>query len=191
LSFIAAFFASLLGTNLIVPAGAITTALGVLAGSGVISPSFAIWAAVGAALGTSTTYSLSRRYGGRALQLQMIASRPLLVARARTIFHRYGVVAILIGYFAGPLRAIVASLAGIALMHRPSFEIANVISAGLWALSSLAIGMLPGALIRIDSVLLPIAMVAVPVLSLAIPGAIVMLKRRRTSQSEIRRTTDE
>lgn len=76
-------------------------------------------------------------------------------------------------------------------MHRPSFEIANVISAGLWALSSLAIGMLPGALIRIDSILLPIAMVAVPVLSIAIPGAIVVLKRRRTSQAKISSTKDK
>jgi membrane protein DedA with SNARE-associated domain len=46
--------------------------------------------------------------------------------RARSLFERFGFVAILIAYFSGPLRAPVAGAAAIAGMARWNFEMANI-----------------------------------------------------------------
>jgi membrane protein DedA with SNARE-associated domain len=116
LSFFVTFFGCLLGTNLIVPAGAIMGAMGVLAGAGVISWKFALWAPCGAALGMSASYTIGRRLGLRLQGIPFLRQQATLMVRARSLFERFGFVAILIAYFSGPLRAPVAGVAAIAGM---------------------------------------------------------------------------
>jgi membrane protein DedA with SNARE-associated domain len=79
----AASLGCLLGTNLIVPSGAIITGLGVFAGAGAVAWTFVIWAACGAALGMSASYTIGLRLGSRIETLSLLRTRPELILRAR------------------------------------------------------------------------------------------------------------
>jgi membrane protein DedA with SNARE-associated domain len=177
-SLVVAFFGCLTGTNLVVPAGAMVTAMGVLVGAGVISWTFAPWAMAGAALGMSLSYWLGLRFGPRIEALPLLRKRSGLIGRARALFMRYGFLAIFIAYFSGPLRAPMASVAAMAGMPRRRFELANVVSAVVWTISAAAIGAIPGMLIEADSAWLPIGLILVPAITVAISAAIVSLRPR-------------
>src|SRR3954466_1830780 len=135
-SFAVAFFGCLLGTNVVVPAGAVVTAMGVLTGAGVISWTFAPWAACGAALGMSASYTLGLRFGAHVQDFPLLRSRPVIIQRARALFERYGFAAILIAYFSGPLRAPTACVAAISGMRRGRFEVANIACSVLWTVGA-------------------------------------------------------
>ena len=66
---------------------------------------------------------------------------PLYVAMRERLFEKYGVMAVFIGRFFGPLRAVVPLIAGTATMPLIPFQLANVASALLWA----AVVLAPGA----------------------------------------------
>jgi membrane protein DedA with SNARE-associated domain len=168
LSFLIAFCGGLVGTSLVVPAGAILTALGVLTGAGVVSWTFILWAICGVSLGMSISYSLGLLFGSRLQRIPMLQSRPELTERARSLFERYGSAAILIGYYAGPLRAIVASVAAILGMPRGKFETANVISAVLWVVGAVSIGAMPGTLFEPGSPWLLGGVIVVPLITIGL-----------------------
>ena len=176
LCLIVAFLGCLLGTNLIVPAGAILTALGVLIGAGVLSWTIMPWAACGASVGMSASYTLGLRLGSRVRRIPLLRTRPEFIERARGLFERYGFASILIGYFSGPLRAPVASVAAIAGMRRGQFELANIVSALIWAVVAVGIGAIPGAMIEPNSIWLLIGPILVPVITIGISMAILFLR---------------
>jgi membrane-associated protein len=176
LSFTVTVFGCLVGTNLVVPAGAIITAMGILAGAGLISFGFVPWAICGAALGMSASYTLGARFGLCILNLPLLQPRLELMARATGLFAQYGFVAIFIGYYSGPLRALVAVVAAMAHMSRGKFELANILAAIVWTICSISIGALPGTMVPPDSVWLPISVVLVPLLTIAISAAILFLR---------------
>lgn len=176
LCFVVAFFGCLLGTNLIVPAGAILTALGVFMGAGLLSWTIVPWAACGASVGMSGSYTIGLHLGSRVRQIPMLRARPELLLRARVLFERFGYASILIAYFSGPLRAPVASVAAIAGMRRRQFELSNITSALLWALSAAGIGAITGAAIPPNSIWLLIAPFLVPVITIGISLAILFLR---------------
>ena len=178
-SMVVAFLGCLTGTSLVVPAGAMVTAMGVLVGAGVISWTFAPWAMFGAALGMSLSFWLGLRFGSRVEALPMLRTRPGLMERARALFLRFGFLAIFIAYFSGPLRAPTASVAAMAGMARRQFELANIVSAIVWTICAAAIGALPGMLIDADTVWLPISMILVPAVTVGISAAIVSLRPRQ------------
>src|SRR3979409_52325 len=126
------------------PAGAILTALGVLTGAGIVSWTFILWAICGVSLGMSVSYSLGLLFGPRLQRIPMLQSRPELTERARSLFERYGYAGILIGYYSGSLRSIVASVAAILGMPRRKFELANIVPAVIWSAGAAAIGAIPG-----------------------------------------------
>jgi membrane-associated protein len=171
-----AFLGCLLGTNLIVPAAAILTALGVLIGAGILSWTIVPWAACGASLGMSASYTLGLRLRSHVQRIPLLRTRPELIVRARGLFKRYGFVSILIGYFCGPLRAPVASVAAIAGMPRGQFEVANIGSSLVWAVVVVSIGAIPGTLIEPDSGWLLIGQLLAPVITIAIASAILFLR---------------
>jgi membrane-associated protein len=177
LSFLVTFFGCLLGTNLVVPAGAILGAMGVLTGAGVISWKFALWAPCGAVLGMSASFTIGRYLGPRLQRIRLQQARPKLMARARSLFERFGFAAILIAYFSGPLRAPVAAVAAIAGMKRWSFELANLFSALIWTVCAIGIGAVPGRLIEPDTAWLPVGLVLVPAAMVVISVAIVYLRK--------------
>jgi membrane-associated protein len=178
LSFVVALLGCLVGTNLIVPAGAIMTAMGVLTGAGVISWSFGPWAACGAALGMSASYTLGLRFGPRIQNIPLLRTRPGIILRARTLFERYGFAAILIAYFSGPLRAPTASVAAISGMRRGKFEAANIVSSLIWTPFAVGIGAIPGTMIEPNGYWLPIGLVLVPAVTVGISAAIMFLRAR-------------
>ena len=178
LGFAVAFFGCLVGTNLVVPAGAILSAMGVLTGAGVISWTFGPWAACGAVLGMSASFSLGLRFGPRVQNIPLLRNRPGITKRARILFERFGFAAILIAYFSGPLRAPTASVAAISGMRREKFEAANIVSSLVWTLWAVGIGAIPGAMIEPNSHWLPIALVVVPALTVGISAAIMFLRAR-------------
>lgn len=175
LCLVVAFLGCLLGTNLIVPAGAILTAVGVLIGAGVLSWTIVPWAACGASAGMSASYTLGLRLGSRLQRIPLLGKRPAFLERARGLFQRYGFASILIGYFSGPLRGPVASAAAIAGMRRGQFELANIVSALVWAVVAVGIGAIPGAMIGPNSIWLLIGPFLVPVITIGISSSILLL----------------
>jgi membrane protein DedA with SNARE-associated domain len=178
LGFVVAFLGSILGTNLIVPAGSFLTAMGVLMGAGVIPWTILIWAACGASLGMTACYAMGKHFGARVRQIPMLRNRPEIMRRAESIFEKYGFLSILIGYFSGPLRAPVACIAAIAGMGRFKFELANISSAFIWSAFALGIGVAPGVFIERDSIWLLIAPVLVAAIAIGLSAMIYYLQSR-------------
>ena len=67
-------------------------------------------------------------------------ARPELLFRGMAFFKRWGTLAIFLGRFFGPLRAVVPIVAGICDMPWLSFQMANLASAFVWAAGILAPG---------------------------------------------------
>jgi membrane protein DedA with SNARE-associated domain len=108
----------------------------------------------------SASYQVGLRWGPKLLEVPMVRSRAELVGRVRTLFTRYGVLAILVGYHIGPTRALVTSIAGIARMPRLKFEAASILSASIWVADHALIGALPGTFMDADSAwLLPVTFI--------------------------------
>jgi membrane protein DedA with SNARE-associated domain len=172
---LAALLGSLLGTNLIVPAGAVLTAMGVLVGAGVLPWTIVLWGACGAIAGMSVSYTLGVRLGSRTSHLGRFQSA--VMERAEALFARYGFAAILIGYFSGPLRAPMACVAAIAGMRRARFELANIASAFIWAMAAVGVGAGPGALAGPNQLSLLVVAILVPALMIGVSAGILFLRK--------------
>jgi membrane protein DedA with SNARE-associated domain len=177
LSFLIALLGSLLVTNLFVPAGSFLTAMGVLVGAGIISWTIVVWAAVGAMVGCSTSYTAGSRFGTSVRGLRVLQRWPGLMDRAQALFLQYGLASVLIGYFSGPLRAPIASMAAIACMGRAKFELANLVSAFVWAAFAVGVGAAPGVLIATDSPWLLVAPFLAPVITIGISASILLFRK--------------
>jgi len=139
--FILAFGESLVFVSLILPFWAMLVGLGAVIGVG--SSDFpVIWiaASFGAGLGDSVSYWIGFRLHNQVARMWPMSRDPGLLARSKTFLDRYGVWAIVLGRFSGPLRATVPFLAGAARMDQILFQIANWLSAFLWALVLLVFG---------------------------------------------------
>jgi membrane-associated protein len=177
LAFAVALLGALLGTNLIVPSGAIVSAMGVLVGAGVIEWTIVPWAACGAILGMSVSYVLGMRYGSQVRRFGLLQIWPKVMERADTLFARFGFVSILIAHFSGPLRAAIATIAGVARMPRITFELANVTAALIWASTAVCVGAVPGSIINPASYWLLAAVIIVPALMLGVSVGILFARK--------------
>jgi membrane protein DedA with SNARE-associated domain len=97
-------------------------------------------AATGAALGDWVSYWLGYHYHEQIQKMWPLKNHPKLIENGRAFFKRWGVWAIVLGRFSGPLRASVPIVAGIIEMPWLRFQIANWGSAFLWAYVLLAPG---------------------------------------------------
>jgi len=138
-----AFAESLAFMSLIVPAWAALVGIGALIGVGGLD-FWPIWvaAAIGAALGDWFSYWLGFVFKDQIAHVWPLSRHPDLLPKGEAFVRRFGVLAIAIGRFFGPLRASVPLVAGIFMMPWWHFQIANFASAFLWAAVLLA----PGAL---------------------------------------------
>ncbi len=130
-----AFGESLAFVSLILPFWGMLVALGALIG-GSSSPEFwtvLVCAATGAALGDWFSYWLGLHYHEQIAKMWPLNKHPDLLPRGRAFFNKWGVWAIVLGRFSGPLRASVPIVAGAVEMPRPQFQLANWSSAFLWA----------------------------------------------------------
>lgn len=101
-----------------------------------------IWiaATLGAFAGDWLAYELTVLLRGHVERMPAFASRGELVARGVKLFDRWGMFAVFIGRFFGPLRAVVPIVAGMYRMPRLKFQVANIASAVLWAFGVLVPG---------------------------------------------------
>ena len=69
-----------------------------------------------------------------------LSRNPKLIVRGEDFFQRFGPWAVFLGRFFGPIRAVIALIAGIFLMPQVLFQAANLASASVWAFVILAPG---------------------------------------------------
>ena len=84
-------------------------------------------------MGSSFSFWLGQRFGPRMLGLWPLNKDPEMVARGTHTFARWGGIAIVVGHFFGPLRAVVFLIAGVSSMRWAAFQLANVPGALAWA----------------------------------------------------------
>ena len=136
-----AFGESIAFVSLILPFWGMLVATGAVIGFGYPEFYF-IWlaASVGAALGDWVSYWLGYYFHDRIAQMWPLSRYPDLLPRGHEFFEKYGVWAIVLGRFSGPLWASVPIIAGATEMNRTKFQIANWSSAFLWAFVLLVFG---------------------------------------------------
>jgi membrane protein DedA with SNARE-associated domain len=141
LVFVLAFGESLAFISLLVPAWAALVGIGSLIGPSGIS-FWPIWiaASVGAAMGDWLSYWIGLKLERPVQHVWPLSRHPNLIAMGETFVRRWGVAAIFIGRFFGPLRASVPLVAGIFEMPYWHFQVANFVSAFVWAASLLLLG---------------------------------------------------
>jgi membrane protein DedA with SNARE-associated domain len=133
--FVLAFGESLAFVSLVLPFWAMLVGIGTLIGG---PYTFNFWlivsaAAAGAACGDWLSYWLGFHFHERIQTMWPLSKHPKLIENGKIFFKRWGVWAIVLARFSGPLRASVPIVAGIAQMPQWSFQIANWLSAFLWA----------------------------------------------------------
>jgi membrane protein DedA with SNARE-associated domain len=136
-----AFGESLAFISLLLPATVILVGIGAVAVAGDI----AFWpiciaAALGAALGDWLSYWIGQKVGPRVNTIWPLSRHPDLLPRGETFIKKYGIYAIFLGRFFGPLRASVPLAAGILSMKHGPFQLANFSSAAVWAFLLLKAG---------------------------------------------------
>jgi len=139
--FLLAFGESLAFISLLLPAWAALVGIGVLISSGGVN-FWPVWVAgsVGAALGDWLSYWIGGKLGPPVAHVWPLSAHPTLIPKGEAFVKRWGVLAIFIGRFFGPLRASVPLVAGIFAMPYWRFQIANFTSAFMWAGVLLTIG---------------------------------------------------
>ena len=141
LMFALAFGESLAFISLLIPAWGALVALGALIGSSGIS-FWTVWvaAALGAALGDWLSYWIGLKLEYRVQHIWPLSRHPDLIPRGERFMRTWGIAGIFIGRFFGPLRASVPLIAGIFEMPFWRFQVANVLSAFVWAAVLLTLG---------------------------------------------------
>jgi membrane protein DedA with SNARE-associated domain len=136
-----AFGESLAFISLLVPAWGALVAIGALIGvSGLSFWPLCIAGAIGAGLGDWVSYWFGYKYKEQVAKIWPLSRYPDILPRGEAFVRRWGVPSIFIGRFFGPLRASVPLAAGIFEMPYWSFQIANFVSALVWAAALLMFG---------------------------------------------------
>lgn len=140
--FAMSFLKSLVIVSLVVPETLMVAMIAALVGMSEVSL-WPVWIAisVGAALGDWVSYTVGYRLKDRARHLWPFRRYPDLVPRGERFFHRWGAMSVVLCRFFSPLRATVPLLSGIFEMPMLHFQLANWISAFMWAGVVVLIGM--------------------------------------------------
>lgn len=172
-----AFGESLILIGILLPGTTVLVIVGGLVGAGLIHPLPVVLAAIiGATLGDVVSYYLGIWLGRGVVHKWPLNRYRREIARARLFFRHYGFAAIFVGRFFGPVRATVPLVAGMMGMNRARFQLANILSALVWAPAILMPGWLvakgAGELIHFNSanILLFAAIVIVATVIAALVG---------------------
>jgi membrane protein DedA with SNARE-associated domain len=140
-TFALAFGESLAFIYLLITAWAALVGIGVLISSGNLN-FWPVWVAgsLGAAFGDWLSYWIGVKLGPPVAHIWPLSRHPELLPKGEVFVKRWGVLAIFIGRFFGPLRASVPLVAGIFRMPWWQFQIANFSSAFVWAAVLLTLG---------------------------------------------------
>ena len=132
--FVTAFGESFAFISLLFPGTTVLIAAGTLLSGGTLPyASILIGAVLGAVLGDTVSYWLGRNFGGSITRVWPFSRHPHLLSQGILFFERHGGKSVFIGRFFGPVRAVIPLAAGIMLMPRSRFWVANVTSALVWA----------------------------------------------------------
>jgi len=139
--FALAFAESLAFISLLVPAWGVLVLIGGLVQAGGLS-FWPIWVAgsVGAALGDWLSYWIGLKLERRVQHIWPLSKYPQMIPMGEAFIKNWGALGIFIGRFSGPLRASVPLVAGIFEMPFWRFQIANFVSAFVWAATLLLLG---------------------------------------------------
>ena len=141
--FVLTLLEALLLVGLLIPIVGVMVMAGALVAQGVLHPVEAIlWCSAGAVVGDALSYLLGRGLGARRLARGLLAGHRRLVARARLLSRRHGVIAIAAARFMGPIRPFIPIVAGMSRSRPWAFQAASVLTAPLWVISMLAPGYL-------------------------------------------------
>ena len=149
IAFALAFLKALAFVSMVVPGITIMLAIGALIGASGLD-FVTIWVAMslGAALGDWVSYLIGWYVKDRVRHVWPFSRHPELLPRGERFFRRWGVMSVALCRFFGPLRATVPLLCGIFEMPSLPFQVANWISAFVWAGVLLAPGSLVGEWLR-------------------------------------------
>lgn len=136
-AFIVAFGESFCFLSLIVPGTAILAGIAaLLAASGieaaVLMPAI-LAAGLGGSLGYAASFWIGRYFKDSVPHIWPFITRPHLITQAEEFFDTYGAFGVFLGHFFGPVRAVIPVVAGMFRMREVPFQIANVLSAFIWA----------------------------------------------------------
>lgn len=139
--FALAFAESLAFLSLILPTWAALVAIGALMRASAID-FVPLWigGALGAAFGDWLSYWIGAKFKNSIAGTWPLAHRPDLLLRGEAFIQKWGVLAIFVGRFSGPLRASVPIVAGILSMPYWPFQLAIFSSAFVWAAVLLKLG---------------------------------------------------
>jgi len=139
--FALAFAESLAFLSLVLPAWAALIGIGAMIRvDGLSFTPLWISGALGAAFGDWLSYWVGARFSDSIAGTWPFSQNPHLLPRSEAFIKKWGVLAIFIGRFSGPLRASVPIVAGILSMPYWPFQLANFSSALVWAAVLLKLG---------------------------------------------------
>ena len=139
--FALSFCESFAFVSLLVPATVILVGVsGLIGASGIEFWSVWLAAALGAFAGDWLAYELALHFQDRIVHWWPLSRDPALVARGIAFFQRWGVLAVFVGRFFGPLRAALPIAAGVFRLPRLKFQLANLTLAIVWATGILVPG---------------------------------------------------
>jgi membrane protein DedA with SNARE-associated domain len=136
-AFLVAFLESFCFVSLLWPGTAILVGIsGLLAASGIESA--VLWpaiiaAGVGGTIGYAISYWIGYYYKDQINGTWPFRSYPDMIPRGERFFEKWGVLGVFFGHFFGPVRAVIPVVAGMYKMPQIPFQIANILSAFMWA----------------------------------------------------------
>ena len=141
--FLLAFGETLAFLSLLLPATVILLAIGGLIGASGIQ-FLPVWIAgvVGSILGYGISYFIGLYFKDDIEKIWPFSRYPDMIPRGKRFFEKYGAYGVFLGHFFGPLRAVVPEVAGMYAMPQIPFQVANILSAFVWATGMLAPGFL-------------------------------------------------
>lgn len=140
--FLLAFGESLCIVSLVLPATFLLVAIvSVLAAGGTqfseIIPAI-MFAGLGGSLGYACSYWIGLYLKDRVTTLWPFTHYPRLIPRGQRFFEKYGFAGVFLGHFFGPIRGVIPLAAGMFAMKQSTFQVANILSAFIWAIGVMA-----------------------------------------------------
>ena len=141
-AFLVAFLESFCFLSILWPGTAILVGISaLLARSGVetsvLWPAI-VWAGVGGSLGYALSYWIGYYFKDGIKEIWPFSRNPEMVERGQAFFQRWGAVGVFFGHFFGPVRAIIPVIAGMYAVPQWQFQLANILSAFIWAAGVIA-----------------------------------------------------
>lgn len=141
-AFFVAFLESFCFLSIIWPGTAILIGISaLLAKSGVeldvLWPAI-VAAGLGGSLGYAISYWIGLYYKEEVRHIWPLNRNPGMIDKGQVFFEKWGALSVFFGHFFGPVRAIIPVIAGVYKVPQWQFQIANVLSAFIWAAGVIA-----------------------------------------------------